>query len=797
MGRVTGPVGGSKSGRRTKVGKQLGRGDAALGGTSIRVMRQRQINPDGSIDRIKTISIHPPLLGSASFQRKYPGVANAMPPFRFTRIKEGIVAEIGEETFDHTLPMAPISILTPDYPITVVEGAEVVEESYFREYTFNASVYGPDWEPNPQVASYKSGSSECWPRNFGYTGSIMRNQAGLFSGTMKKVVQLSAGLNIPIPYSFCWAKTHGIWVGLDGSHWLISISAEGIYAAPMVQERELTIEENEDFGTLIGYIPAFDPQLNENVGDWYMLATAGEVADAYDKSPMYETCGWAFSEDGSEAGNTCWQYERNPNDPIHSCKHGYRYKIEIRGETEPISALMSEESDGWLWTEEQPFKVPIAIVLYEVPIYALISFWLSSTGLCCGQAARPLADDQDIKADLHVWYDGNDEMVLQFTHTGTTEEVGYTDPCLPSKHTPKLSHFDKDWYREANITTGGSVLLEVVGGDSDINYDEEFVSDTFAEKIIFSEVVEYGMHFAVFGGSGGTTHVADHMYHWDMDTYISGASWKYYQPIAIVPLFCREGIYIGQRQQGKIIAGGRWEVDRYALLWGEGAPRVTYNTWFRDCAGENPETRATGRWTYSSGTTTFCGGPPETPLHPVPDNWVYQLRYASEGAACPAPSENVEFAIGPHSYYPISDLGGVYTPDVTELSSAAEMYFCKGNTKIELVSEESSDSYDAHNDAGEWFRIACIVANDWCGGPQHLVAHFDAFSVVEEEDNSGFFSNAPGGLHYVEDEDNPGYSVVPGYYIHNIDNEKYPIEGLSESNQWRGWFGVPKPEDET
>jgi len=795
MGRVTGPVGGSKSGRRTKVGKQLGRGDAALGGTSIRVMRQRQINPDGSIDRIKTISIHPPLLGSASFQRKYPGVANAMPPFRFTRIKEGIVAEIGGigETFDHTLMHGLFSILTPDDPITVVEGAEVVEESYFREYIFNASVYGPDWEPNPQVASYKSGSSECWPRNFGYTGSIMRNQAGLFSGTMKKVVQLSAGLNIPIPYSFCWAKTHGIWVGSDGSHWLISISSDGIYAVAMPQERELTIEENEDFGTLIGYIPAFDPQLNENVGDWYMLATAGEVADAYDKSPMYATCGWAFSENGHECGNTCWQAEPNPTEGWFNnpCKKGYRYKIEIVGGEAPTSASMSEESDGWLWTEEQPFKVPIAIVLYEEPIYTLITFWLSSVGIFGGQVLRPLDGEYDIEADLHVWYDGNDEQVLKFKHSALLEELE-RDDCYPSDSTP-VPVIQRNWYYDADVYTGGVAQLWIES-DGEAVTDLEFVAEneyaTFASASIFSGVEELGMTLYT---SGLNSAVRPNAWFFKRTNYVtSGLTNVAHERQGIVPLFEREGVYIGNRKLNTTSGGNYNYEEEYRQEWSDKlVPSVSDGSW---CNGSD----WSGLWAANESIHTNCGetgyrlsvilldgGAPSdvTEVHPCPTP--------------PGPPARSGFNYV-KTYSPPPSSGSGSGTSVEE--SECQIYFYKGaDVKVQLVDDEDADSLDAWTDYSEWFRDACLEVIGFCDGPQYLVAHFDAFSVgdVEEEDNSGFFSNAPGGLHYVEDEDNPGYSVVPGYYIHNIDNEKYPIEGLSESNQWRGWFGVPKPEDET
>jgi len=123
--------------------------------------------------------------------------------------------------------------------------------------------FGP-FVPTDMVGSF-SGGSNCISYA-PYPGSIGQKMPGRYTGEMRKVVQILAGKRksadisgITIQPEFCFSKTHGVWVGDDGSRWLIEISqSDGVRYKPLpiCNTEPLTPEQQSELGIDINYIPS-------------------------------------------------------------------------------------------------------------------------------------------------------------------------------------------------------------------------------------------------------------------------------------------------------------------------------------------------------------------------------------------------------------------------------------------------------------------------------------------------------------------------------------------------------------
>lgn len=139
-------------------------------------------------------------------------------------------------------------------------------------------------------------------------------KASMFSGQMRKVVQVLQGMNVEIPYSPAWGPTHGVFTASSGQPWVIEIANEGILAWPMSICRNPVTDA--DGVELLSYTPiatpkptgaAFDAALAN--GDIIRLADADEMRACYSRIPFFTNCGWAFNSDGHEAANAVWHME--------------------------------------------------------------------------------------------------------------------------------------------------------------------------------------------------------------------------------------------------------------------------------------------------------------------------------------------------------------------------------------------------------------------------------------------------------------------------------------------------------
>lgn len=182
----------------------------------------------------------------------------------------------------------------------------------------------------------------------------------LYSGKMAKAASIIMGMGKTVVYGYRWNKCHGITTASDGKHWLIEISTtEGILAMPFPKTKgnaASTVDAIKFATTEFGGIPANTPfptgvDLTNAITaeKVYRLKTVGDMAVVFGKIPYSPTMGWSFSDDGSEAHNTCYSTDG-------TTFTGHHYKIDlsivtVSGVT-TASAAVSLVSEGPLTAKQ-------------------------------------------------------------------------------------------------------------------------------------------------------------------------------------------------------------------------------------------------------------------------------------------------------------------------------------------------------------------------------------------------------------------------------------------------------------
>lgn len=178
-------------------------------------------------------------------------------------------------------------------------------------------------------------------------------RSSMYSGTMKKVVQIVMGLGhtkmrsplgsgadteymreiastgVQVRYDWRFTRTHGITIASDGRLWLVEISqARGVLAMPLpiypasdTESFRAAAAERHDESMVLALdelgclptgeaFPATVAKLNAAIerGDILRLLTASQLSEFYTCSPYSTSLGWAFNGRGNEAHNTAYYY---------------------------------------------------------------------------------------------------------------------------------------------------------------------------------------------------------------------------------------------------------------------------------------------------------------------------------------------------------------------------------------------------------------------------------------------------------------------------------------------------------
>jgi hypothetical protein len=182
---------------------------------------------------------------------------------------------------------------------------------------------------------------------------------GLFSGEMRKVVQLLLGAGLPVKYDWRWDRTHGVYTA--AGKWLIEISrARGVLAKNL--PRCLDTAKKEPLKSKLGYMPLggsfpADPaQLDQAIEDGTVrrLLSADAMRPFYaaGRTAFYGGCGWAFSATGRLARNTSLGFRASDG-----YAEAQQWEITIedgvdeKNRVRPERALLKQVSAGPLGTD--------------------------------------------------------------------------------------------------------------------------------------------------------------------------------------------------------------------------------------------------------------------------------------------------------------------------------------------------------------------------------------------------------------------------------------------------------------
>lgn len=236
-------------------------------------------------------------------------------------------------------------------------------------------------------------------------GGLFGPQPAMFSGLMRAVCQDHLSRGFPIPYSYTFTKTHGIWLSSAGKPWVIEISADGVYAWPLRTCKSRTLLMNG-----LDFLPLPSPRPQGDAGV-IMLSAAGGIAQFYSgRQAVFEGCGWAFSYSGAKASNvllkTSGSYYRSFVATI---------QINENAETKkPASISLSEEGEDWLWTDQ--------VTHFKYPDYTLGK--LQSFDFVPPVSAPATT----YEAYVHVWYEGESMKSVKYGRFADETASAQPDP---------------------------------------------------------------------------------------------------------------------------------------------------------------------------------------------------------------------------------------------------------------------------------------------------------------------------------------------------------------------------------
>lgn len=163
-----------------------------------------------------------------------------------------------------------------------------------------------------------------------------------------------------IKASYHARECNGVSFDAEGKPWLLRVSASGVYAMPMPTIPATTTPEfrvfmedvaDDEILTLLdrfGGMPSGEgfPEVAEDFEAWRRAGVIIKVCDTkdfYSKQAYFAACGWSFNSQGTEAFNTCWDYDPS------GLKRGYAYKMKLA-----LGAAKDQGKVGLSWAQDDP-----------------------------------------------------------------------------------------------------------------------------------------------------------------------------------------------------------------------------------------------------------------------------------------------------------------------------------------------------------------------------------------------------------------------------------------------------------
>lgn len=138
-----------------------------------------------------------------------------------------------------------------------------------------------------------------------------------------------------VQYDYKFNSTNGVVFSPGGSPWLVRISNAGVYAMPLPMVPATTTKAFREWATdmqddeviealdRFGGLPSGEsiPDSSTSLQAWIRAGVIQKIADTkdfYDHDFYSTTSGWAFSDSGKEAANTCIEYRSNGDVHCHA-----------------------------------------------------------------------------------------------------------------------------------------------------------------------------------------------------------------------------------------------------------------------------------------------------------------------------------------------------------------------------------------------------------------------------------------------------------------------------------------------
>lgn len=336
-------------------------------------------------------------------------------------------------------------------------------------------------------------------------------RASMFSGEMRKVVQVLLGMDVAVPYSPSASVTHGVYAATNGARWIIKISRDGVFAWPMMA----CYGKNNPTGLEYTPLPTPEPEEPRELlaGDVMTEALAG-------KGAFYSGCGWAFSTSGAKAAN-CFV----GSEDMYS--YAWQYQISITADPEtgdPVSASLALLSEGYI---HGPKTTHMKFPRRDIP-GALYSF----------DPYRGNANYvNDCQAPVFCFFDGEALQTYYYVYTPSAyvfRSENYTDGrssvCLEFEGTPL---FSGDYYE----TPRPVIKLNSTQGESQIS--------DFRERYLFTLVGPLGMGWDASTVASGT--LMHEVWHISRESS-AVADWRYniVTNVLVVTGYEREAAYVAE-----------------------------------------------------------------------------------------------------------------------------------------------------------------------------------------------------------------------------------------------------------
>lgn len=166
------------------------------------------------------------------------------------------------------------------------------------------------------------------------TDQLVAIRGSMYSGEMRKVVQVLMGMGAEVPYDYRASRTHGVFVASDGARWILKISSEGLVAYRMTTCRGKNTPEG------LGYTPLPTAEPEHPI----VLLTEEQIAEIMEaKGAFFVSCGWAFSETGHKLAN-CFV----GSESVYSYSWQYEITVTEDDEGAPASASFALLEEGYI-----------------------------------------------------------------------------------------------------------------------------------------------------------------------------------------------------------------------------------------------------------------------------------------------------------------------------------------------------------------------------------------------------------------------------------------------------------------